>query len=1688
MRCVNCQRWFVSGEEKIKNGTGFVHANQSMCKGLSQPSEMPRKESVDPLSITAENYCNSTIGKRQSQNEEVTEMASSILRGNIKCCPNLLKFIPKAKLEVFISSTFTDTHFERNILHEIILPDLQKKYREFGLQILFSDLRFGIKDESSDAHEVWELCEQEITRCFRESNGLFFLSLQGDKYGYRSLPKFLDETKFTDIFARLSLDHQLILSRWYERNENQVSTQFELVHLTDENKALFWQDSSILREVVLNGFTIQCNECILKVNRSVTEWETRLALSLSADSCYWMHRTLNFPRNLNGVEISSYKDLNSNDGKRLITELKSEMNFKLKGNVHNISVAFEDYQKMLKDRDKNGMVDPTNHYYLAWRNTIDEMLRKELDRIVLERRQWEAHGFSFPIPGGYVEEMFHHIKIAYEKSKNFIGRKDLIKECEKIIDIGVPLYDRFQFRSISLSLIGKSGSGKTALMSVLASKYHDRYNSNIPVIIRFCGTSKLSIHARDLIQSIVMQILLVYNEINLLSKFLIECQHQTFAQALDEFRSILKKFPAILFIDSLDQLSNRDEARSRLSFLRDLPQHSRSKLIVSCLPDEFDEIQNKWIYCYFCDTRLLEANVPRIMIPSFAPDKEDGSMNENAVSRLLNDLLALKNRKITTNQMNIAVKSILHEPTILYFNLALKVICEWNSNLVTPALAPGVIELVNQIFDKIEKKYGKFLVSAAFSFITFSRAGINDIEMQDLLSLDDYVLHEVFQYAEKTKIKRVPIHVWLRLKSEIKELIAEKHFNCISWYHRQIWETAERRYNFDKVRYHRIMGKYFTNLVEASVIEERLISRQPLTLNNVSIWLSTAKINERRVIESAYNLLKANMFAEVVDLHFCNFEMIYASTLIHDGFFLVTLFTELKQLLLQNNPINPLLTEQISKLNHYYSWLSKEMGSIQRDPKQQLFGTARNEPLLSCVRNDLRITLQHLRNLQSQQNQQEENQNVYFDLITLNGKDAFQPVLLNGKDHSDFLKSLCWNPNDSFIATASADKTVKIWNSMTGEVLHTLASHHSFVTFIAWHPLKPILASCSLDCSIKIWDTVTGRLIKNIEGFETVTEKYSKVPKGDRLIETVPFFRPDLEKDFTFDGHHQGVQCLSWSGNGLFLITSGNDSLIKIWEVSTWKLLCTLNNNSKVEYVSSANTNSLFATRTSKSIFIWSFDNPTSPPIQLQELRDINTIIDEKRNSLAWSPNDSMITSGCNDGVIKIWKLVGKTLEIMKTLNGGHSKGTHIYSLCWIHQKNSTSELDRLASGGDDRQILIWNYLNGQVLHRYRSHLDSITGLACNHQGNILASVSYDKTLKLWDLSIVDHLDDLHQEEMNEDDNRMNGQIDQIFSVGYFNDPTRLYSISKDGALIEWDIPTNNPIHKLQVKQHGFSDYILAAVPTLWSKLNHENQKKIFAYALNESIILWDIHLQERISALYLPPSRIAYKREVKQISWNSNLTMICGVVTGMFHDEIITWQLSLIFAEQRPHPSSLNYFNGTYPMDHKHPGNFIQWHPSQSQIAVIIHKNVLEIMNMETWKVINSCNSTISWQSVVWNKAGDQLAVSNTHGEISILSSSTFKTIQQFQELSSSASSSSVISHGAYGEIFMDWNFQGNHLVSTTNWINQNYLCLWNVLDGALLTRLYSHEGVVTSVLWIDDHRLVSTSKDCTIKIWEMY
>ena len=115
---------------------------------------------------------------------ETLSQLKEVLRGNFSAVlkDSFSKGFPR-KLEALLFSTFTDTHSERNVILKKILRDLRTLADPHGIEVSFVDMRYGVRDESTLKHMTWEECERELKRCREDSAGIFFLSLQGSKYG-----------------------------------------------------------------------------------------------------------------------------------------------------------------------------------------------------------------------------------------------------------------------------------------------------------------------------------------------------------------------------------------------------------------------------------------------------------------------------------------------------------------------------------------------------------------------------------------------------------------------------------------------------------------------------------------------------------------------------------------------------------------------------------------------------------------------------------------------------------------------------------------------------------------------------------------------------------------------------------------------------------------------------------------------------------------------------------------------------------------------------------------------------------------------------------------------------------------------------------------------------------------------------------------------------------------------------------------------------------------------------------------------------------------------------------------------------------------------------------------------------------------------------------------------------------------
>lgn len=124
--------------------------------------------------------------------------------------------------------------------------------------------------------------------------------------------------------------------------------------------------------------------------------------------------------------------------------------------------------------------------------------------------------------------------------------------------------------------------------------------------------------------------------------------------------------------------------------------------------------------------------------------------------------------------------------------------------------------------------------------------------------------------------------------------------------------------------------------------------------------------------------------------------------------------------------------------------------------------------------------------------------------------------------HEKDINALDISPNDEFFATASYDKTGKIWDLDTGETIGILKGHKRGLWDIQFSPNDKIIVTGSGDKTIKIWSLLEFNCLK------------------------------------TFEGHTNSVQRVKFLNDSKQCISTGADGLIKLWDNSNGECVQTL--------------------------------------------------------------------------------------------------------------------------------------------------------------------------------------------------------------------------------------------------------------------------------------------------------------------------------------------------------------------------------------------------------------------------------------------------------------------------------------------------------------------------------------------------
>ncbi|HEU5374516.1 MAG TPA: serine/threonine-protein kinase [Ktedonobacteraceae bacterium] len=298
-----------------------------------------------------------------------------------------------------------------------------------------------------------------------------------------------------------------------------------------------------------------------------------------------------------------------------------------------------------------------------------------------------------------------------------------------------------------------------------------------------------------------------------------------------------------------------------------------------------------------------------------------------------------------------------------------------------------------------------------------------------------------------------------------------------------------------------------------------------------------------------------------------------------------------------------------------------------------------------------------------------------------------------GTRHTSRVTAVTWSIRGTRIASASYDKTVRIWDSSDGSNLLTYHGHWDRVIDVAWSPDGNLLASAGNDGTIQVWDPFTGNLALTYREHIHPVLALSWSPDGKRIASASEDKRVLIWDTITGQTLHMRQEhlaralTLGWSPDGRQIASAGEDKLVHVWSMQREK--------------TSFFTSWFFSTR-SQFAYRGHFG---------------------RVNALAWSPNGQRIASVGSDKTLQVWDSVtGKKYFIHR------NPSSTITCVAWSYDGRF------LATGANDKLVQVWDTVTRNAVATYAGHTGYITSVSWSPDGKQIVSASVDHTIHVWHL------------------------------------------------------------------------------------------------------------------------------------------------------------------------------------------------------------------------------------------------------------------------------------------------------------------------------------------------------------------
>lgn len=166
-------------------------------------------------------------------------------------------------------------------------------------------------------------------------------------------------------------------------------------------------------------------------------------------------------------------------------------------------------------------------------------------------------------------------------------------------------------------------------------------------------------------------------------------------------------------------------------------------------------------------------------------------------------------------------------------------------------------------------------------------------------------------------------------------------------------------------------------------------------------------------------------------------------------------------------------------------------------------------------------------------------------------------LLMTLTGHQDTVTTARYSPDEKRIVTGSADRSAKVWDATTGKVLITLCCHAQEITEAVFSPDGTKVATASLDGNVKIWDANTGTDLLTLAGHTGLVYSVKFSPDGKQVAApswdrtTIVWDSETGKQLYELAGHTDYVWDASYSPDGKHLVTASWDNTAVVWDTGT---------------------------------------------------------------------------------------------------------------------------------------------------------------------------------------------------------------------------------------------------------------------------------------------------------------------------------------------------------------------------------------------------------------------------------------------------------------------------------------------------------------------------------------------------------